>query len=195
MAVADISRFVQSKKKWIETHLAQQERVKNIKSAFSIDYGGAVRLRGTTYPIRAKSGNRAGFDGECFYMPADLTPDGIKGAVIRIYKMVARRVIVERVSAYANHMNVTPTAIRITGAKTRWGSCSGKNSVNFSWRLIMAGDDVIDYVVVHELAHIKEHNHSPRFWAVIEKVLPDYKQRKKSLKDLQEKLSREDWDS
>ena len=90
-------------------------------------------------------------------------------------------------------MNVTPIAVKVNSAKTRWGSCSGRNSINFSWRLIMADDDVIDYVIVHELAHIKEHNHSDRFWAVVASVLPDYKMRQAKLKILQKKLASEDW--
>ena len=91
-------------------------------------------------------------------------------------------------------MGVAPTGIKITGAKTRWGSCSSKNSINFSWRLVMADDEIIDYVIVHELAHIKELNHSPRFWAVVEGTLPDYKSRRSRLKLLQKKLAAEDWE-
>ena len=90
-------------------------------------------------------------------------------------------------------MSVTPSAVRINGAKTRWGSCSGKKSINFSWRLIMASDDVIDYVVVHELAHLLELNHSARFWAVVEKILPDCRERRKQLRELQKRLATEDW--
>ncbi|MDR2568929.1 MAG: M48 family metallopeptidase, partial [Oscillospiraceae bacterium] len=75
-----------------------------------------------------------------------------------------------------------------------WGSCSAKKSLNFSWRLIMADEDVIDYVVVHELAHLIEMNHSVRFWAVVERVLPDYRERQKWLRELQRKLNVEDWD-
>ena len=95
---------------------------------------------------------------------------------------------------FAKRMDVTPTAIKINGAKTRWGSCSAKKSLNFSWRLIMADDDVIDYVVVHELAHIAEMNHSARFWALVEGALPDYQSRKAKLKALQQRLSIEDWE-
>ena len=94
----------------------------------------------------------------------------------------AKEIIPARVAYYSRIMNVTPTAVKIGGAKTRWGSCSGKNSLNFSWRLMLTNDDAIDYVVVHELAHILEHNHSKRFWAVVENVMPDYRERRKGLK-------------
>jgi len=101
--------------------------------------------------------------------------------------------IANRVAAYAAQMNVTPAVIKIKNAMKRWGSCSSKKSLNFSWRLIMADDSIIDYVVVHELAHLLEMNHSARFWAVVDGVLPDYPARKLKLKELQKKLANEDW--
>jgi predicted metal-dependent hydrolase len=194
MPKADIDRFVSLKENWIQTHLARREQLNIDKSAFTLNYGDTVLLRGVEYPIRTKHGNRTGFDGESFYMPPDLTPDGIKRAAVQIYKAMAKCIINEKIGGYAERMGVVPTAVRITNAKTRWGSCSGKNSINVSWRLVIADDDVIDYVVVHELAHIKEHNHSSRFWAAVEGILPDYKVRQKKLKALQGKLLREDWD-
>ncbi|MDR1272424.1 MAG: M48 family metallopeptidase, partial [Clostridiales Family XIII bacterium] len=94
---------------------------------------------------------------------------------------------------YARLMGVTPAAVKVSNASRRWGSCSRKKSLNFAWRLIMADDDAIDYVVVHELAHLTEMNHSPRFWAIVEGIFPDYRERKSKLKDLQGKLKTEGW--
>ncbi len=94
----------------------------------------------------------------------------------------AKAYIPPRLDYYARIMGVRPTAVRYTSAKTRWGSCSPKNSVSFSVRLMTKPAEAIDYVIVHELAHIREHNHSPRFWAVVASVLPDYRDRKKLLK-------------
>ena len=78
---------------------------------------------------------------------------------------------------------LVPTGIKITAAKKRYGSCSGKNSLCFSWRLMLYPPEAIDYVVVHELAHIRHHNHSPAFWAFVEQTLPDYRQRQSLLRD------------
>ena len=141
-----------------------------------------------------KGGNRAQFNGETFYIPPDLQPEQIKPTIIRLYKLIAKQFLKLKAAKYAAAMCVTPAAVRINSAKTRWGSCSGRNSLNFSWKLMMADEEVIDYVVVHELAHIKEHNHSPRFWAAVAEVIPDYSARKLRLKVLQEKLAKEDWD-
>jgi len=109
-------------------------------------------------------------------------------------RALAKEVLPARAAKYAAQMDVTPAQVKITGAKTRWGSCSAKGNLNFSWRLMLAGEDAIDYVVVHELAHLREMNHSPRFWAVVAGILPDYEQRRTQLKQLQRKLSEQDWE-
>ncbi len=90
--------------------------------------------------------------------------------------------ITARVRYYAAVMGVTPTSIRITDARTRYGSCSPKNGICFSVRLLTHSDAAIDYVVVHELAHIRQKNHGAAFYREVEKILPDYKEREKLLK-------------
>ena len=89
-------------------------------------------------------------------------------------------------------MGVEPSGLKINGARVTLSSCSSKGVLNFSWRLIAADDDVIDYVVVHELAHIIEKNHSLRFWRIVEDVLPDYEMRKKGLRVLRQRLALEE---
>jgi predicted metal-dependent hydrolase len=116
-----------------------------------------------------------------------------KDRLIADYKRKANDIIPARVQYFAGIMSVTPTAVKINAAKTRWGSCSAKRSLNFSWRIAMAEDSEIDYVVVHELAHMKEMNHSARFWAIVENVLPDYNERRRRLWELQKRLNAEDW--
>ncbi len=95
---------------------------------------------------------------------------------------LARFVLNQKVVYYAKMMNVTYGRITIRDQKTRWGSCSSCGNLNFNWRLILAPEGVQDYVVVHELAHRKQMNHSPDFWAVVEGVLPDYAVRRQWLK-------------
>ena len=94
----------------------------------------------------------------------------------------AKEVLPGRVAHYAAIMGVTPTSVKITSARTRFGSCSGKNGICFSLYLMQYPEEAIDYVVVHELAHIRHHDHSPAFYAEVAKVLPDYKERMKLLK-------------
>ncbi len=98
-------------------------------------------------------------------------------------KKSAKEFLPERVRYYSEVMNVKPTGIKITSAKKRFGSCSTKNSLCFSYMLMLYPPEAIDYVVVHELAHIRFHNHGKEFYKVIESVLPDYRNSEKLLKD------------
>lgn len=95
----------------------------------------------------------------------------------------AKAVLPGRIAHFSALLGLTPTAVHITGAKTRFGSCSGKNSLSFSWRLMQYPDETIDLVVAHELCHIAHHNHSPAFYALLASVLPDYKERMKLLRE------------
>ena len=95
----------------------------------------------------------------------------------------ASRVIPERVAYYARIVGVTYGRITIRNQKTRWGSCSSGGNLNFNCRLMKAPTSVLDYVIVHELCHRLEMNHSPRFWALVEQVMPDYRVHRKWLRE------------
>lgn len=89
-----------------------------------------------------------------------------------------------KVRYWAKEMNITYGRITIRNQKTRWGSCSSKGNLNFNYRLFFMDDNLMDYVVIHELAHRKHMNHSKEFWTLVEQYCPDYKQRRKMLKDI-----------
>ena len=100
------------------------------------------------------------------------------------YVKKAKSILPPKIDYYARRMGVQPTGLTVTSAKTRFGSCSGKNRLSFSWRLMAYPEEAIDYVVVHELAHIRHKDHSRAFYGFIESVLPDYKDRIKLLKGM-----------
>ncbi|MCL2364924.1 MAG: M48 family metallopeptidase [Defluviitaleaceae bacterium] len=188
-----IDRFVAEKVPWINKNVAEQTTQIEQKKAFSTDYGSTLTLRGKPYPITQRHNPYAEFDDDAFYMPPGLQPPQIKTLCIRLYKILAQMHITQRVDFFARKMKVEPIVTKINSATKRWGSCSSQKSLNFTWRLIMADDEAIDYVVVHELAHILQPDHSPQFWAIVQKFLPDYPNRQAKLKELQTCLNSEDW--
>lgn len=99
-----------------------------------------------------------------------------------LYVQWAKAILPEKIERFAARMGVQPTGLTITSAKTRFGSCSGKDRLSFSWRLMAYPEAAIDYVVVHELAHIRYKDHSRAFYGFIESILPDYRERIKLLK-------------
>ena len=109
---------------------------------------------------------------------------------IKLLVTKAKRVIPPKVRKYADVIGVDYGRITIRMQKSRWGSCSSGGNLNFNCLLMNAPEEIVDYVVVHELCHRKEMNHSDRFWKEVEKVLPDYKERRKWLKDHGAELSR-----
>jgi len=200
MPKREIEKFIASKEKWILSNINLHRQREKSRERFNLDYGSTVVCCGKPRLITAISDRhnhcegRIGFDDERICIPADLSHDAVKRACIEVCKMIAKRDLTEKTNDYARQLSVTPAFVKVNSAKSRWGSCSAKKSINYSWRLILADDDVVDYVVVHELAHMIELNHSKRFWAIVENILPDYRERRKRLKELQRRLSGEDWD-
>jgi len=99
------------------------------------------------------------------------------------YKEKAFEIIRDRIKQYAERTGLEYTKISVTSARKRWGSCSLKGRLNFTWRLVMTPLAVVDYVIVHELVHLDEHNHSSRFWQKVRILLPNYLQAKRWLKN------------
>lgn len=99
------------------------------------------------------------------------------------YKNKAKVLIRERLQYFNEFYGFSYNRVSFRNQKTRWGSCSSEKNLNFNWRLILAPLEILDYVVVHELSHLKEMNHSSDFWTLVEKQIPDYKKRKEWLKE------------
>ena len=145
--------------------------------------------QGGEYPI-VLSGNRLSFDGASFSVPAKFFcgDSELTKGIIRLYKRLTLPLVSKQADYYARQLGVRPAAVKVTSASKRWGSCSGKNSLNFSWMLAAADPTALDYVVVHELCHIREHNHSDAFWRLVENILPDYKLRQAQLRKTEQRL-------
>lgn len=183
---AIIREFVQSKEKWINNHL---ERIAQRKKS-PLVFGSKALYLGKEYEIVAANG-QSYFDGKKIYINRDMNIYTVLG---NFYKTSAQTLLPSMVRAKEQVMNLHANKIGITSAKTRWGSCSGTNNLNFSWRLMMAEPEVIEYVIIHELAHIKEKNHGKQFWRLVEKYEPYYREMQDKLKHLADRINTDGWE-
>lgn len=186
LAIKEIQRFVDSKSTWVEQKRALLNASQPVpQPARRYADGETFLYLGQPYSLILVSHPRPAIqliDGR-FQLSQSALPQA-ETVFEAWYRQQARRVCTERVALYAAHMGVTYERIRISSARTRWGSCSSRGTLSFTWRLMLTPLDVVDYVVVHELAHRREHNHSPRFWAIVEQFMPDYKKRREALKKI-----------
>lgn len=187
LAKREIDWIVQQKEGWILAHQQQMQQRQQAQESFCLS-DGRLPLLGGWLPI-TYTDTKTPFcsQGTCFLARGEEAE--LWEQAERLYRSIAREQLERRVADYANRMGVRPTGLRITGAKGRWGSCSGKNSLNFSWRLILAPEPCVDYVVVHELCHILHHDHSTAFWQEVERWFPDWQQCREQLGQ----LARQPW--
>ncbi len=165
-----IENFIFEKKDWIEKHRQEilSRKPEDIQSR-------RILFKGEWYDMQPTDRDIVGFDGQCFYASPSLTAEELVTGMEALMKKLAKQYLVPQTMQKAVEMGLCPQKIGITSAKTKWASCTGATNINFSWRLMAAPPDVIDYVIVHELCHMTEMNHSNRFWALVERQCPDWK--------------------
>jgi len=198
VGIGDIESALQEKAGWILRKLAEQKERASRLHAARVDWrdGTGIPFLGETVIIvldpRATG---AVLDSSADALPGvprltlhvglphTATPEQIRDAVQSWLQRQARRVFEERCRHFTQQLGVRYTRLALSSAQTRWGSASADGSIRLNWRLIHFGLPTIDYVVAHELAHLREMNHSPRFWDVVRSVVPDYERARGTLKD------------
>lgn len=178
MADESIADFVKLKRRWINEKRKQVDVFGEKHSKVEVQTGESIMYMGNSYAFVQDDVDEVMISGNEILVPQDFSLDDMSAWL----KEEAKRIISERALRYASIIGVVPGEIKLSEAKTRWGSCSAKNNLNFAWRLVMCPLSVIDYVVVHELSHITYKNHSPAFWARVKTLLPDYEDRQNWLK-------------
>ena len=177
-----IEEFVQARKRWIIEKQAHPQKYRPPRPIKELVSGESILYLGRTYRLdfRDADEERVKLDGKfvvCGPRHADL-----KSLFRDWFIERAKQTIPPRAEFYAERMGAAYNAIMISDMKYRWGSCTPKKNLNFNWRLIKAPMHVVDYVVVHELAHVLEDNHSPRFWQHIRTQVPKFESCKEWLK-------------
>ena len=180
MKEADIRRFIEEKQGWIKRKQAGTRKDADVSRQY-VDRERFLYL-GEEVPLRIIPDGKPALVMDGAFKLTESAQPGAESIFESWYKTRARTVFTERVLFFARKHDFKPGKLRLSSAKTRWGSCSTKGTLSFTWRLVMAPLDVIDYVVVHELCHLKEMNHSKAFWAQVAAILPDYKKRRAWLK-------------
>lgn len=176
-SLASIQQVIRERADWIERNIA---RIKDQPRGISepLHEGSQVWLRGEPHTLLFKGGLTPLTDKVILLRR---TADIAAGAE-KWFRAEARRYLTLRTDELSAQTGFRCSGLRITSARTRWGSCSAKNSLSFTWRIIMAPPKVIDYLIVHELAHTIQKNHSPAYWNLVAAVMQDYKEHRKWLK-------------
>ena len=151
-----------------------------------VEDGAELLFRGEITKLRVLPAARDAVrfeDGGWLIEASDPAPESVRALFKKDLIERACRTIDDRLRFYAPIVGRFPNHVTVREQKTRWGSCSSLGNLNFNWKLIMAPPHALDYVVVHELCHLFELNHKKQFWALVERVLPDYRESKKWLKE------------
>lgn len=198
VGLKDVDSALQDKRGWILRKLREQrERALRLQSA-RVDWrdGTELPFLGETVIVVLDArcaGAVLGEDGDGLPgmarrllrvgLPHTATPEQIRDAVQGWLQRQARRVFEERCALFAARLQVRVRRIALSSAATRWGSANADGSIRLNWRLVHFALPIVDYVVAHELAHLREMNHSPAFWGVVRSVLPDYERSRAALRD------------
>jgi predicted metal-dependent hydrolase len=181
VSLKEIERIILEKTDWIlrKKSIAQKRQLEVCPKRF-VD-GERFYYLGKPYRLKLTNADDINLN-ERLELPKKFLSNA-KKHLIKWYKASAYEEISRRVEHYTKIMGVSYSKVKISSARKRFGSCSAKGNLNFSWMIVMAPLEVIDYVVVHELVHLTVKNHSGKFWNRVKAVCPDYKQRRKWLKD------------
>jgi len=170
----------------LQMHMQLENQLRENRLRHPVDEGSRICIEGRAYLLRRMQGKRISLkitgDTCELTLPQPDSEDHVRAALKQALSRRALERIRERLGEYAPRIGVEFGRIAIRDQKSRWGSCSAKHNLNFNWKLIMAPPEALTYVVIHELCHLIEFNHSRRFWGLVEAQMPEYESWKKWLK-------------
>ena len=176
-----IDRFIREKQDWIERKLADA-RSRPAAPHRQFANGELFLFLGKTFPLEVLPESDAGISlGEKFYVGESRLP-ACRDLLRAWYVQRALEIFPARVAGFAAILDYRPKKIRVSDTRRRWASCSTSGTLSFCWRLVLAPPEVIDYVIVHELVHMRQPDHSPRFWEKVGQAMPKYKEHREWLR-------------
>lgn len=189
--VGEIENAIREKERWIVGKLAERrERLaRRLQPQMQWRDGAALPFLGEELTLRVRSSQTAGiaYAAQTRELTVNLPPDAgeqqLKDRVQGWLQQEAKRIFAERLPLYAEKLGVRYSSFALSSATTQWGSCTVEGKIRLNWRLVHFGLPIIDYVVAHELAHLREMNHSPRFWATVQSIFPGFEQARKALRE------------
>ncbi|MEN9383758.1 MAG: hypothetical protein RL323_901 [Pseudomonadota bacterium] len=190
--LSEVDRFVQTKAPWVFKKI-QELQARQLALPREPVWAHGAELMYLGQPLRLVLDPAHGFaeagasvqSGELrLALPQSASAERVRDTVQAWLMREATRVFTERLNHFAPQLGVVYLRMRLSSAATRWGSANASGTISLNWRLVHLGQDMIDYVVAHELSHLRQMNHSPEFWEVVHSVMPDYAHRRKALKQV-----------
>ncbi len=189
---SEIRHLLEKKISWINKHLALARQRASEIPRHNFMAGDIFLFRGENYSLIFEPAKKNHVDIAGHYIIVGLKPDIPQEKIPEIMKKWyiarAREIFNERVLVYSRGLGVKPARIAIRGQSKRWGSCSAKGNLNLNWKLVMAPPEILNYVVAHELCHLKHPNHQSEFWEMLGNQMPDYAAHRDWLKQNGHKL-------
>lgn len=175
VSIRDARAFVSEKEAWLRQHLAQQP------ATVPVTHGALVPVHGVPRQVVAGQGRSVELGPETLLVPGD--PDRVAGRLRGWLKAQARDALAEASDRHAARLGVGYNRLTLRDTRSRWGSCTADGGLMYSWRLILAPPEVLDYVAAHEVAHLREMNHSPAFWDLVTRLYGDWRASRAWLRD------------
>lgn len=191
VTIAEIENAIHDKQRWILSKLSERRErsARRLQPQMQWGDGATLPYLGGDITLRIIAAQAIGiaFDSATreliVSLPPDATEQQLKDRVQGWLQLEAKRVFGERLPIYAEKLGVSYRSFALSSATTQWGSCTADGKIRLNWRLIHFALPLIDYVVAHELSHLREMNHSPRFWATVQSVFPEFEAAKRTLRD------------
>lgn len=191
VTLTEIENAICEKQRWIFTKFNERRErsARRLQPQMEWRDGGVLPYLGRDIILRIRATQNAGilYDPELkeltVCLPSAAAEQQLKDRVQGWLQLEAKRIFAERLPIYAEKLDVSYQSFALSSAMTQWGSCTADGRIRLNWRLIHFALPLIDYVIAHELSHLREMNHSPRFWATVQSVFPEFIAAKKALRD------------